>query len=72
MSPLLVKVQTCTYTLEIKGSIDGHWAIQRQSGFQLTSGVEPRDPVVIIHLHGMEGVPSLLIETWLLLKLQPQ
>ena len=38
---------------------------------QLSWGVEPWDPVVIIHLHGMEGVLSCLLEPWLLSKLLP-
>ena len=49
----------------------GHWAMHRQPGFQLRLDVEPWDPVVIIHLHGMEGVLSCLLELWLLLKLPP-
>ena len=47
----------------------GHWAIHRQPGFQLRLDVEPRDLVVIIHLHGTEGVLSCLLELWLLPKL---
>ena len=30
---------------------------------------EPRDPVVIIHLHGTEGVPSYILDSRLLSKL---
>jgi hypothetical protein len=39
-----------------------HWAIHRQPGFQLRLDVEPRELVVIIHLHGTERVLSCLLE----------
>jgi hypothetical protein len=40
----------------------GHWAMHRQPGFQLRLDLEPRDLVVIIYLHGTEGVLSCLLD----------
>jgi hypothetical protein len=40
----------------------GQWATCRQPGFQSKLDLEPRDPVVIIYLHGMEGVLSCLLD----------
>jgi hypothetical protein len=41
-----------------KCPVVGHWAIHRQSVFQLRLDVEPQDPVVMIHLQ--DGRSSLM------------
>jgi hypothetical protein len=42
----------------------GQWATCRQPGFQARLHLEPWDPIVIIYLHGMEGVLSCLLGPW--------
>jgi hypothetical protein len=54
---------------ESPGASVGHWAMHRQPDFQSRLDLEPWDPVVIFHLHWMEGVLSCLLEPWLLSKL---
>ena len=51
----------------------GQWAMHRQPGLQLRLGLEPWwDPVGgNFHLHGTEGIPSCLLDPWLLSKLPP-
>jgi hypothetical protein len=50
------------------------WGIRLCTDKLVSSRAEmlnPRDPVVIIYLHGTEGVLSCLLELWLLSKLPP-
>jgi hypothetical protein len=47
-----------------KGSV-GQWAMLRQPGFHSRLDLEIWDPIVIIHLHGTEGLLSYLL-SWTL------